>query len=164
MLESACEDFEFLGALIKREISIEVRHDPPVQMSRSAQLRAGHRIQMALAKSFLFFSVRAHRICDHGAGSLHLPREERRLFLATTLCIVPVRDVNEHGYDANAKSESTPTLHFHELEDAMVDETALVVLGPERILIGPLNLCDIYRAVDRMRKLAGFAALARIKP
>jgi hypothetical protein len=116
---------------------------------------------MALAKSFLFFSARAHRICEHGAGSLHLPREERKLFLAMMRHVVPVRDVNEHGFDPNAGSEATPSLHFHKLEDVMVDQTSLIILGPDKILMGPLNLCDVYRAIDRMRKLAGFAAARR---
>ncbi len=41
----------------------------------------------------------------------------------------------------------------------MLDETSLVVDSRHKILMGPLNLYNVYLAVDRMRKLAGFNAL-----
>jgi hypothetical protein len=33
------------------------------------------------------------------------------------------------------------------------------VRGPDKILMGPLNLVDLYGPTDRMRKLEGFSAL-----
>jgi hypothetical protein len=91
MLESAFEDFEFLRALIEKEISVEVRQNPPVQTNRSAKLlRTGSRILMALAKSFLFFSARAHRIREHGAGSLQLNLHSSRPILRHGLRINPL--------------------------------------------------------------------------
>jgi hypothetical protein len=41
-----------------------------------------------------------------------------------------------------------------------VDETAMVVLGDQKILMGPLNLYDVYVPTDCMRKLAGFGSLS----
>src|ERR1700692_697181 len=63
MLETACEDFEILQRMIRHEIKL-------VSGNGIEDHRAYPRIQMALAKSFLFNLVRARRICDHGVGSL----------------------------------------------------------------------------------------------
>jgi hypothetical protein len=117
---------------------------------------------MALAKSFVFHAVRARRICEHGAGSLTVNRTERKLFLSATAKVPDVRDVNEHGFDWGATSK--PSMHHHSKNSAMVDETAMVVLGDQNILMGPLNLYDIYLPTNRMRKLAGFASLPRSRP
>jgi hypothetical protein len=50
-------------------------------------------------------------------------------------------------------------MHHHSDEDALVDETAMVVLGDKKILMGPLNLYDVYVPTNSMRKLAGFSSL-----
>jgi hypothetical protein len=90
-----------------------------------------------------------------GTGSLTLDRLERKRFLKATGLLISVRHVNEHGFDRGAYSK--PSMHVQ--EGGKLDETSLVVLGPEKILMGPLNLCAAYAAVDLMRKLAGFSAL-----
>jgi hypothetical protein len=112
---------------------------------------------MALAKSFVFYAVRARRICEHGQGSLGLDRLERTRFLKGTERLVHVRDVNEHGFDANGSSK--PSKHLHEEESAVVDETSLTILSDQKVLMGPLNLYDVYVSVARMRGLAGFSSL-----
>jgi hypothetical protein len=156
MLESACEDFEILQRLIRREIKL-------VSGSGLENHRAPARIQMALAKSFVFHVVRARRICEHGAGSLTVNRTKRKLFLKGTADVLRVRDVNEHGFDARTIGEaqrrhddevqpdlplaspthrrphhlggssrgktSKPSMHNHAQESAIVDETSMVVLG-----------------------------------
>ena len=168
MLESACEDFEILQRMIRGELIL-------VSGSGLRDFRAPARIQMALAKSFLFHLVRARRICEHGAGSLKLDRLERTRLLKGTAAVVDVRDVNEHGFDAKTAEDaqrrpdkaagsprskiSKPSMHSHEKESAILDETAMIVLGDQKILMGPLNLYDFYAPTDRMRKLAGFASL-----
>ena len=50
-------------------------------------------------------------------------------------------------------------MHLHSGESALVDETGMIVLGDHKILMGPLNLHDVYVATDNMRKLAGFSSL-----
>jgi hypothetical protein len=50
---------------------------------------------------------------------------------------------------------------MHEHEGGTLDETSMVILGPEKILMGPLNLYQAYLKVDRMRKIAGFSVLPR---
>ena len=73
MLETACEDFEICQRLIRQET--KVAGNSPRDMPR---------IQMALAKSFVFNVVRARRICQHGQGSLGIDRLERARFLKGT--------------------------------------------------------------------------------
>jgi|HubBroStandDraft_6_1064221.scaffolds.fasta_scaffold1330615_2 hypothetical protein len=141
LLESACESFEILSRIIEGKTTVVSNH-----------YRDPIRIQMALAKDFLFFAARAHRVCEHGSGALTLPRQERIRFLKTVGAIRAVRDVNEHGFDANTNAK--PSLHHQ--AGGFLDETALAVFGPEQVLMGPLNLCNIYRAVARMRDIAGF--------
>jgi hypothetical protein len=150
MLETACEDFEICQRLIRQETTVTSTH-------QRDRFRAAARIQMALAKSFVFYAVRARRICQHGQGSLRLDRLERTRFLKGTERLVHVRDVNEHGFDANGSSK--PSMHLHEEESANVDETAMVILGDKNILMGPLNLYDVYLPAARMKGLAGFSSL-----
>lgn len=50
-------------------------------------------------------------------------------------------------------------MHHHPVDDALVDETAMVVLSDQRVLMGPLNLYDVYVPTDIIRKVAGFSGL-----
>jgi hypothetical protein len=95
---------------------------------------------MALAKLFVFYAVRARRICQHAHGSLVINRLERTRFLKGTEGLLQIRDVNEHGFDANASSK--PSMHHQ--HGGMLDETAMVVMGDRKILMGSLNLYDAY--------------------
>jgi hypothetical protein len=65
--------------------------------------------------------------------------------------------VNEHGFDVNAEDTSRPKMHYQ--YGGYTDETAMAILGPDKILMGPLNLCDVYPSIARMRDIAGFASL-----
>ncbi len=148
MLETACEDFEILQRLIRQETTVVSSH-------QRDKFRAAFRIQMALAKSFVFHAVRARRICEHGHGSLGIDRLERTRFLKGTEGLLQVRDVNEHGFDANASSK--PSMHHQ--DGGSLDETSMVTDTENKILMGPLNLYDMYVPTARMRALAGFASL-----
>ncbi|WP_298358157.1 hypothetical protein [Rhodoblastus sp.] len=155
VLETACEDFEIMQRLIAGHITLS---GAPL----GADARAAPRIQMALAKSFIFNVVRARRICEHGAGVVRIDREERRKFLSDTAAALRVRDVNEHAFDVAISKRgktSTPEIHTHADESAVLDETSMITLGPQKILMGPVNLFDIYLPTDRMRGIAGFMSL-----
>lgn len=167
ILETACEDFENMLDLLDRELQVVVT--PPQQdaatstvqtdpMKFSRRARAPARIQMALAKSFLFNARRANRICEKNKAALALARAEREQFMNATKPLIPVRDVNEHGFDGDKRSEKNKP-QMHDQDGARLDETALTVDGRDRILMGPLNLYTIYLAVNRMREIAGFQAL-----
>ena len=111
---------------------------------------------MALAKSFVFNAHRANRICEKNVAALALDRLERQRFLKATDTLAVLRDVNEHGFDGG-KRDVKPAMRFH-AEGGWMDETAMVAASREKILMGAVNLYPVYLAVDRMRRLAGFAA------
>ncbi|MGJ4953210.1 hypothetical protein [Bradyrhizobium sp. HKCCYLS20291] len=165
LLETACEDFELAQDLIAGRLRVASASDAQTDntvVSRKLELRslrASPRIQMALAKSFLFHARRANRVCTFNKAALNIDRADRKQFLKDTDPLTAVRDVNEHGFDG--KGSIKPSMH--EQEGGTLDETSMVIAGPTKILMGPLNLYDYYLAVDRMRKLAGFEALFRKK-
>ena len=166
MLETACEDFEILQALIDGEVQVAApksdeatpanRHD---HLKAHRAVRAAPHIEMALAKSFLFNARRANRICTLNKGSLALDRLERTRFFKATDPLTAVRDVNEHGFDGNGSVK--PSMHAQ--DGGALDETGMVITGRDKILMGPLNLHIVYLAVDRMRTIAGFRALSERK-
>ena len=71
-----------IGA-IPHSASIDIWDPTPVTSPGPPDIlhhRAQGTIMMALAKEFLFNSVRAFRLCEHGAGLLGLPRGSRDRF------------------------------------------------------------------------------------
>jgi hypothetical protein len=166
VLESACEDFENLQDLVRGDTRVvsaienqKESRPAPFDPKAFRFKRAPGRIQMALAKSFVFGARRANRICTHNKAALALERPDRTRFLKATEPLIAVRDVNEHGFDGDESVRPS----MHRQEGGILDETSLMVQGPEKILMGPLNLYTVYMAVDRTRKLAGFLALAEKK-
>jgi hypothetical protein len=163
MLETACEDFENLQNLISGHLQVvAVPHHPAIRSNQDDPRKALHaprasaRIQMALAKSFVFNTHRANRICEKNAAALALDRLERQRFLKATDTVAVLRDVNEHGFDGG-KRDVKPSMRFL-ADGGWMDETALVTASREKILMGAVNLYPVYLAVDRMRRLAGFDA------
>jgi hypothetical protein len=164
LLEAASKQFKVLQSLIRGELSIVSHPQPGVRGEDLCNLRAPTVIQMALAKEFLFNAVRAFRIIEHSSTGLDIARGDRKSFLASLRPIVVVRDVNEHAYDPNKGNRgksSRPTQHHHVRDSVSLDETSLVVSGPEKILMGPLNLATVFEPVEAMRRTAGFAALRK---
>ena len=152
MLETGCRDFETLSKLVRSEVLL-------VDTAGEPDLGAHGSIVMALAKSFVFYAVRAARICEHGSQHLKISREARKAFLNGVRPVINVRDVNEHGFDASrsGRKSSRPSMHTHEAEGAALDETSLIVLDDKKILMGPINLYEIYLRMSEMRHLAGFS-------
>jgi hypothetical protein len=164
-LETACEDFENLLDLIDGDIKVVTSpRDAAMSNHKVHRLaRAPLRIQMALAKSFVFNARGANRICQKNSAALALDRLERNRFMKATDHLAVLRDVNEHGFDGG-KDDVKPSMRFHP-EGGWMDETALVASSREKILMGAINLYPVYLAVDRMRTLAGFnARLPRSTP
>ena len=157
LIETACEDFEILLNLIDGNLQVtsspranDAANPPPQRVI----LRASPRIQMALAKSFVFNARRANRVCERNKALLPLDRSERKSFLKGTAPLIPVRDVNEHGLDDS--NSAKPSMHYN--GGGWIDELSLCIGGREAILMGPLNLSEIYPVVDRARQIAGFGA------
>jgi hypothetical protein len=151
LLETACEQFEVLQAIVSKELQFTFG-EPNDPQKRFIFRRAPYCVQAALAKSFVANVIRAQRICEHGAQHLTVDRAERTRFLKSVSDVLLVRNVNEHGFDVG--SASAPSMHAR--DGGLLDETAMIIRGPERILMGPVNLYDVYRAAARMRDLAGF--------
>lgn len=123
ILSDACQDFEIL---------LKLRGESGDRTGRNYELdwRSISRIQMAMAKSFLFKIVRCRRIYEHGAGKLGLDREKRNNFLASTKSVTDVRDVNEHGFDPTSGrggKQSRPSAHIHNHNgmSIAIDETSI---------------------------------------
>jgi hypothetical protein len=150
-LETACLSFKAARGLLGRQLRI-------VNERNEEDIRARADATMALVQSFVFNTRRARRMCEQGAALPHVPRDERRRFMHATKVLVDVRDVNEHGFDAE-QSATRPKLHDH--GDVYVDEMSLTLASPDRILMGPLNLLNVYASVERMRKRAGYEPLGR---
>ena len=74
MLETACEQFEFLQLIRRDEIRIVSDYSPGDVRTKIKYLRASGCIQAALAKSFVANVIRARRICEHGASALQIDR------------------------------------------------------------------------------------------
>jgi hypothetical protein len=164
-LEIACEDFEILQDLLVGHLQVVAPEQKkgivPSEEDRRRSFRAQRAsgaISMALAKSFVFNANRANRICFKNKGSLAPGREERELFLKATQPLSAVRDVNEHGFDGDKRSEKNrPSMH--DQGGGALDETSMVSNGPKSVLMGALNLYDVYVAVNRMKSIAGYNAL-----
>ncbi|KRR09560.1 hypothetical protein CQ12_13820 [Bradyrhizobium jicamae] len=154
LLESACDAFEALLSLLQRKVTIGGSSD------HLTSGRAAAAIRMALAQSFVFNTCRAHRLCKHQAGALGLDRDERKVFIAATETLVDVRDINEHAYERKVSSagRKQKSRMMHDQGNSFGDETSLTI-DQGGVLMGPLDLRDVYRAVDRMRSLAGFRML-----
>jgi hypothetical protein len=160
LLETACGEFETLLKMVRNEIQLV---SPSAKPGDFSIFRAEATIQMALAKAFLFNANRANRVCSKNKSRLQLDRKIRDEFLRATKPLADVRDVNEHGYDGDKRSEKNrPSLH--DQGGGFGDETSLAIEGPHRIMMGPLNLSDIYVAVAKMRSIAGFSSLPPTYP
>lgn len=143
MLATACRDFEAFLQLIRGEVII-------LGKTNADSMSVSSAVNMSLTKSFVFNVIRAGRICEHGGGELMLDRAERKDFISILKLVLPVRTVNEHGYDRHKKGGSAvirPQIHLHDDYSVAVDETSLTVLGEHQILMGPLNLRTIYDRV-----------------
>jgi hypothetical protein len=164
-LEVAYQDFEIMQDLLAGHLQIVAPEQKKTTVSGEEDRRRAFRerkasgaIPMALAKSFVFNANRANRICLKNKAALALDREERESFLKATQPLRPVRDVNEHGFDGDKRSDKNKP-SMHEQDGGVLDETSLVTNGPKSVLMGPLNLYEVYVAVDRMKSIAGFNAL-----
>jgi hypothetical protein len=59
-----------------------------------------------------------------------------------------VRNVSEHWGDVINPRKPKPHSHISRAGLTLsVDETSLIVLGPEELYIGPLNVYDVYKFI-----------------
>jgi hypothetical protein len=158
LLEASSRQFKVMQSLLRKDLSI-VSNVGAAGMNADS---ADSAIIDALAKQFLFNAVRAYRICKSGANGLNISQAECETFQELLHPVVAVRNVNEHAFDpprTGRGKESRPSMHFHDNGLGSLDETSLVIFGADTILMGPLNLVDVFAAIETMRATAGFAAL-----
>jgi hypothetical protein len=162
MLEAACQDFETLDRIVRGEIKIVLDLTATAQGPQPAwalEQRAKASVTTALAKSFLFYVARAKRICAKNSQFLRGYSEDRKFFLKylNSIGLTDVRDVNEHGFDPDSLPDSRPSIHVHGDGNIALDETGVIVLDG-KILLGPINLYDVYPKVKNMRDIGGFSS------
>jgi hypothetical protein len=137
MLETACQDFETLQDIIRGSVQVVVPSEAHWLRNNGGfaararidmvLLAARARINMALAKSFLFHARQANRICERNKATIALDRLERHRFLNATKPLTPLRNVNLHGFDGDGPE---PSMHRHPF--GIVDEMGLAIVGPEQ--------------------------------
>jgi hypothetical protein len=166
MVEIACEDFETLERLVRGElklVSTASGQDDTTAPDWVREPKAKKTVVMSLAKSFLFHVARAKRITEDSPQFLRNHAKERRLFLKylNSIGLTGVRNVNEHGFDAGTP-DSSPSIHVHDDGNIALDETSLSMIGG-KILMGPINLRDVYPKVKQMQQIAGFGHIKQLK-
>src|SRR4029077_17578641 len=133
---------------------VAVPHHPAIRSNQDDPRKALHaprapaRIQMALAKSFVFNAHRANRICEKNVAALALDRLERQRFLKATDRLAVLRDINEHGFDGG-KRDVKPSMGFH-AGGGWMDETTTVAASRETPRPGPA--CPAAARRPRSRK------------
>ena len=109
-------------------------------------------------KSALFNAVRAVRILEHAADKVDLDRDARKAMLKSLKPFLKVRDANEHGHDPKGRKVEIATTHHEDIGVAL-DQVSMIVMGPEKILMGEVNLVDLYNtfrsALDHLRAREG---------
>jgi hypothetical protein len=133
-LQAAVEAYQALQVIVQNEIDFG---------SDIAFMRRRVAIEFALADRMIYSINQAYRICEHGKPQIVAPGFSRKSFLYRMRRLRQIRDVSEHFADYQKDS---PKLTFadHDEESVRVDEASLVIVGPERILRGELNLYDVY--------------------
>jgi hypothetical protein len=144
LLQRACQEFEALQEMIQSGPTAGQRGNFVARQNRMTAMKSP-------ATSFVFSANRANRFCQKNKAHLKLDRNDCEEFMRATKPLNDVRDVNEHGYDGDQKSEKNkPSMHQH--GGVALDETSMAILGAD-VLMGPVNLRDIYPAVAKMRDI-----------
>jgi len=101
----------------------------------------------ALLNSMLFESARARRIARDAPELVKDCGLDRQEFLDVMNAVADLRNVMEHWTDPDKPRRREVSGHEIRGLKIAVDETSIVVIGPEIVLKGPLNLYDVYRFV-----------------
>ncbi|WP_333828023.1 hypothetical protein [Pararhodobacter sp.] len=148
-LRSALDCFELLADFVN-EGSIIAFRDVSGRLAEDEF--SGMKCVSSLAHKFIFEVIRLRRVIEHGHADLQLEPEFRRHFLRELKVVLHVRNVNEHGYDIRGNENSQPSMHPHEHDglNLALDETSIIVLSPQKILIGPINIYDVNILLNQL--------------
>lgn len=105
----------------------------------------------ALCDSFLFLCARANRIARDASAEIDAVGVSATQFKDFMKDVNDVRNVAEHWGDViNPRKTKTHT-HTSQIGFKIgVDETSYIVLGPQEIYSGSLNLYDVYLFLGAM--------------
>ena len=139
-LEAACENFEILQRIIRSEVQM-------ISNTGEKDLRAAFLCRMALARSFIYNTHRARRICIVGKKHNKLLLNDHLLdkFIEDTSPMALLRNSIEHGNDVDdgkRHNKASRSIHYHEDDDFLsiiIDENSLFIKNENNILAGPLN-------------------------
>jgi hypothetical protein len=134
---SVCRNFEILQLLISGELALLDR------TNRQDTFALLNPVLQSLAKSVLFDAVRAARILEHAPSHVDVDRAKRKAILRDVSPFIIVRDLNEHWLDPTGKRRE-PTVHHHPELGVAADEVSMVILGSDHIILGNVNLKDLY--------------------
>jgi hypothetical protein len=103
---------------------------------------------IAAFDSMLFECARARRIARDSSANIENLGLDSKEFLGIMDDVAAVRNVMEHWADViNPRTQKN---HNHVSKGGLkisVDESSIIILGPEEIYKGPLNLYDVYRYI-----------------
>lgn len=158
LLETASEQFKIGQRIITNDI--EIKFDDKKNIDETLlYYRSKFTIINALFKEFLFNCVRARRICEKGSGVLGILDEDLDKFVKSLSDLTPVRNVNEHGFDLK-DNRTKPKIYTHSQNLYSLDDTSLIILGPEEIYMGPVNIFQKFKIIEQMISVSGFLSLS----
>ncbi len=137
------------------------KHGEKLQQSH-AEVMFDSTVRRALAQSFIMNLMKVCRFFDSGKNLDFIDPTDRREFVKLSKKVKQVRDAVEHGYDLHdgkGGKNSEPQLHEHSEFSAKLDETALIFIGSDAILMGPLNLIEFEVPIANMVRKYGFSSL-----
>ena len=103
--------------------------------------------QKSLFNSMLFECSRARWIARDDPKLLEACSLDRKEFLAVMDAVANLRNVVEHWQDPKDPRPLDATQHRIGSLTVAVDEASFIILGPQTVLKGRLNLCDVYQFV-----------------
>jgi hypothetical protein len=117
---------------------------------KTGQNNIGRDIEAALSAfdSMLFECARARRIVRDAPLDIQRLGIDTDEFLGVMDDVAATRNVMEHW--ADVKNPREKKSHLHESKDGLkisVDEVSFIILGPEEIYKGQLNLSDVNKYI-----------------
>ena len=95
-----------------------------------------------LSDAFIFELWRAYRLGKQAEQEIAEAGVDMHAYFLRLKSLDGIRNVTEHYRDAKNPREAA--VHEHDQGAIALDETSLIVFGPEQVLRGDANLFDMY--------------------
>jgi len=113
-----------------------------VVTSADGKISARMDLMRPLSDAFIFELWRAYRLGKQAEKEIAEAGVDMQSYFDRLKSLDGIRNVTEHYRDA--KNPRQAAIHEHAEGAVALDETSLVVLGPEQVLRGDANLFDMY--------------------